>query len=89
MSSLEMKSLASAETSLKASSSKSYLAIVTLAIVSTSVSPMNGDKPDNLPCVRYVNKSLRLEATLKRNHDHSPCGNGLMDRTIFFANSFD
>lgn len=31
-----------------ASWSKSYLAIVTFAIVSMSVSPMNGDKPDNL-----------------------------------------
>lgn len=47
-SSFLIKSLASSEISLNASSSKSYLAIVTLAIVSTSVSPMNGDKPDNL-----------------------------------------
>lgn len=31
-----------------ASWSKSYLAMVTFAIVSMSVSPMNGDKPDNL-----------------------------------------
>lgn len=46
--SFAMKSLASAETSLNASSSKSYLAIVTLAIVSTSVSPMNGDSPESL-----------------------------------------
>lgn len=43
-----MKSLASSEISLNASSSKSYFAIVTLAIVSISVSPMNGDKPDKL-----------------------------------------
>lgn len=46
--SLEMKSLASSDTSLNASSSKSYLAMVTLAIVSTSVSPMKGERPDNL-----------------------------------------
>lgn len=43
-----MKSLASSEISLKASSSKSYLATVTLAIVSMSVSPMNGESPDRL-----------------------------------------
>lgn len=45
--SLDMKSLASAETSLNASSSKSYLAMVTLAMVSTSVSPMNGERPES------------------------------------------
>ena len=43
-----IKSLASSDMSENASWSKSYLAIVTLAIVSTSVSPMNGDNPDNL-----------------------------------------
>lgn len=43
-----MKSLAFSEISSKASSSKSYLATVTLAIVSMSVCPMNGDNPDNL-----------------------------------------
>ena len=43
-----MKSLASAEISLKASSSKSYCAMVTFAIVCTSVSPIKGDNPDNL-----------------------------------------
>ena len=44
----DMNCLASSETSLKASSSKSYLAMVTLAIVSTSDSPMKGERPDNL-----------------------------------------
>ena len=43
-----IKSLASSEISLKTSSSKSYLAIVTFAIVSISVAPMNGDNPDSL-----------------------------------------
>lgn len=43
-----IKSLASSEMSSKASSSKSYWAMVTLAIVSTSVSPMKGDKPESL-----------------------------------------
>ncbi len=43
-----MKSSASSEMSLKASSSKSHCAIVTLASVSGSVSPRNGDRPDNL-----------------------------------------
>lgn len=49
-----MKSLASSEISLKASSSKSYLATVTLAMVSMSVSPMNGDRPDNLENGKYI-----------------------------------
>lgn len=53
-----MKSRASSETSWNASSSKSYLAMVTLAIVSTSVSPMNGDKPDNLLSVVHTNKNI-------------------------------
>lgn len=47
-SNLEMKSKASLDTWLKASSSKSYLATVTFAIVSISVSPMKGEIPDNL-----------------------------------------
>lgn len=40
--------LASSEILSKLSSSKSNSAIVTLAMVCTSVSPMNGDRPDNL-----------------------------------------
>lgn len=44
-----MKSMHSGETLLKDSSSKSYLAIVTLAIVSMSVSPINGERPEILP----------------------------------------
>lgn len=46
--SFAMKSSASFETLVNASSSKSYLPMVTLAIVSMSVEPMNGDKPDKL-----------------------------------------
>lgn len=45
---LRMKSLASSDIPANASSSKSYFAIVTFAMVSTSVSPMKGDSPDNL-----------------------------------------
>lgn len=43
-----MKSIASCDTVSNASSRKSYLPIVTLAMVSTSVSPAKGDKPDTL-----------------------------------------
>lgn len=46
--SFEIKSSASFETLVNASSSKSNLPMVTLAIVSMSVEPMNGDKPDKL-----------------------------------------
>lgn len=54
-----MKSLASSEMSLNASSSKSYVATVTFAIVSTSEFPMKGDSPDNLehPIIRGVSKT--------------------------------
>lgn len=51
-----MKSLASVEISLNASSSKSYCAMVTLAMVCTSVSPMNGDNPDNLRDIQHALK---------------------------------
>lgn len=44
----QMKSLAFSEISLKGSSSKSYSPLVTLARVSASLSPRNGDRPDNL-----------------------------------------
>lgn len=43
-----MKSMHSGETLLKDSSSKSYLAMVTLAMVSMSVSPINGERPEIL-----------------------------------------
>lgn len=46
--SFAIKSFAFSEIVRKASSSKSYFPIVTLAIVSTSVPPIKGDKPDNL-----------------------------------------
>ena len=52
----ETKFSASSEMSLNASSSKSYLATVTLPIVSTSVSPINGDKPDNLQVYQFEDK---------------------------------
>lgn len=48
-----MKFFALSETTLNESSLKLYLPIVTLAIVSRSVSPINGDSPDNL-----LNKKL-------------------------------
>lgn len=47
-SNFEMKSNDSLETFENASSSKSYLPIVTLVMVSTSVDPMNGDSPESL-----------------------------------------
>lgn len=46
--SFAIKSSASFDTLENASSSKSYLPIVTFVIVSTSVEPINGDKPDSL-----------------------------------------
>lgn len=46
--SFEIKSIQSRLTLPKDSSSKSYLAMVTLAIVSISVSPINGEIPDIL-----------------------------------------
>lgn len=56
-SNFEMKSSASLDTLEKASSSKSYFPIVTLAIVSISVEPMNGDKPDKL-CFNCNNSKI-------------------------------
>ena len=46
MSSFEIKSLASDEMGSKASSSKSYMALVTFVMVSKSVLPRKGDKPE-------------------------------------------
>lgn len=46
--SFDIKSSASFDIVEKASSSKSYFPMVTLAIVVISVEPINGDKPDNL-----------------------------------------
>jgi len=51
-----MKSLAFSEMVWKASSSKSYFDMVTFAIVSTSVWPINGDKPESLEIV-FLNDS--------------------------------
>ena len=48
MSNFSMKSLAARVTSLNSSASKSNSAVVTLARVSASVSPANGDRPDKL-----------------------------------------
>lgn len=58
MSNDEMKSFASFEIALKASSSKSKSALVMLANVSASFSPMNGDNPDNLVLTKSA-KSLK------------------------------
>lgn len=60
-----MKSFASSDMLAKASWSKSYLAMVTFAIVSMSVSPINGDRPDNLEispsrCPYYSVKHILL-----------------------------
>lgn len=46
--SFDMKSIPSGDTLAKDSSSKSYLAMVTFAIVSISVSPIKGDRPEML-----------------------------------------
>ena len=46
--SCEIKSFAVSEISSKASSSKSHMVMVTFDSVSASVSPINGDSPDNL-----------------------------------------
>jgi len=48
MSSLEIMSLASFETSLNSGNSKPYRPRITLPSVSWSLSPKNGDKPDKL-----------------------------------------
>jgi len=47
-SSFFMKSLANSEMTSKASSSKSHSTAVTLASVSESLSPINGDSPESL-----------------------------------------
>lgn len=63
-----IKSLASSEMSAKASWSKSYLAIVTFAIVSISVSPINGDRPDKLrenPMNRKITRRRYLILSMK------------------------
>ena len=52
MRSFLMKSFASSEISSKAASLKSYSAITTFDIVSMSVSPMNGDRPDKLTAIQ-------------------------------------
>lgn len=44
----DMKSIQAGDTLLNDSSSKSYFAIVTLAIVSISVSPIKGERPEIL-----------------------------------------
>lgn len=49
--SFDMKSSASFDIVENASSSKSYLPMVTWAIVVISVDPINGDRPDNLEVV--------------------------------------
>ena len=49
-----IKSLASSVISSNDSSPKSQFALVTLARVSASWSPRNGDSPDNLQDITYV-----------------------------------
>jgi len=52
--SLVMKSLASADTLSNSSTLKSHRASVMFAIVSFSLSPRNGERPDNLKYVGIV-----------------------------------
>lgn len=59
-SSFAIKSRASFDIVVNASSSKSYLPIVTLAMVVMSVEPMNGDKPDSLSNVHQIKVNNNL-----------------------------
>lgn len=59
-SSFAIKSRASFDIVVNASSSKSYLPIVTLAMVVMSVEPMNGDKPDSLFNVHQIKVNNNL-----------------------------
>ena len=66
--SFDMKSIPSGDTLAKDSSSKSYLAIVTFAIVSISVSPINGDKPEILFPTPTHNTNTNTNTQRQQNH---------------------
>ena len=63
-----MKSLASSEMTSKLSSSKSHSAAVTLARVSLSFSPNNGDKPLSLEMKKVRKHFFALVIILFRIH---------------------
>lgn len=66
----EIKFSAFFETFENASSSKSYLPMVTFVIVSMSVEPMNGDNPDNL-VTAVIQHDIKVEKKKKERRPNA------------------